>query len=265
MNILFIGAGHMGRAIADGLSKEGVGKNNIFLLDPDPDKNKDLKNSGYQNAHTQPGPYISQTHYVVLAIKPQVCQQVLQPLLPYLAAQQVFVSIMAGTTAQTLSQWLPSNKIIRIMPNLPISLQQGVNGLFATDAVTVGEVNQVKALFDKTGLTVLLDTERGIDAITALSGSGPAFVFYFLEAWQQQAAELGFSDEASKKILLQTFRGTLDLFEQHNLTPTDWMNRVASKGGTTRAGLNGFDAHHVKEGIKAGVKACFDRSLEMGK
>jgi len=157
------------------------------------------------------------------------------------------------------------NKIVRAMPNLPAKIGKGLTSYVASPEVSRIELLTIGSLLDTTGKSVLVSDENYIDASTGISGSGPAYVFYFMQSMMEAALQMGFSENVSKVLVSQTFTGAIELFNQNNLSPNSWMEKVASKGGTTRAALDSMDNNNVGELIKEAAFAAFNRAVELGK
>ena len=175
------------------------------------------------------------------------------------------VSIMAGVTIQKIQDNLGIQKVIRAMPNLPAQVGKGVTSYTESKEVSRVELLMIRNLLDTTGESIRVENEKFIDASTGISGSGPAYVFYFMQAMMEAALKMGFSKNDSKILVSQTFEGAVELFNQSDLSPNSWMKRVASKGGTTRAALDSMEDNNVKELIKEAAYAAFDRAVELGK
>jgi pyrroline-5-carboxylate reductase len=172
---------------------------------------------------------------------------------------------MAGVTIEYMQEKLNLRKVVRAMPNLPAQVGKGLTSFTAADEVSRLELSTVESLLDTTGRSVRLDTENDVDASTGISGSGPAYVFYFMQSMLEAAEKMGFSDHDAKVLVSTTFEGAVELFKKNNLTPAKWMDRVASKGGTTRAALDSMEDNNVKERIKEAAYAAFNRAVELGK
>lgn len=151
------------------------------------------------------------------------------------------------------------------MPNLPAQVGKGITSYIASDEVSRVELLTVENLLDTTGKSIRVQSENYIDASTGISGSGPAYVFYFMHSMMEAALKMGFSKNDSKVLVSQTFAGAVELFNQSDLSPNSWMDKVASKGGTTRAALDSMDDNNVKELIEEAAYAAFNRAIELGK
>ncbi|HND89358.1 MAG TPA: pyrroline-5-carboxylate reductase dimerization domain-containing protein, partial [Saprospiraceae bacterium] len=177
---------------------------------------------------------------------------------------QVFLSIMAGVRMDSIAATLNVHKIIRAMPNLPAQIGAGVTAFTSTDAVTRIELVTVQNLLNTTGKTLYIEREDMIDAATAISGSGPAYVYYFMNAMIQAAGQMGFSESEAELLVSQTFTGAVDLYNKADLSCEGWIAKVASKGGTTEAALRVFRETALHEDIVAGANAALQRAKELG-
>ncbi|MCJ7757590.1 MAG: pyrroline-5-carboxylate reductase, partial [Gillisia sp.] len=199
------------------------------------------------------------------AVKPYHCDVLFEEMKPMVNDSQIMVSIMAGVTIEKIQENLGIQKVIRAMPNLPASVGKGVTSFTESKEVSRVELLMIRNLLDTTGESIKVENETFIDASTGISGSGPAYVFYFMQAMLEAALKMGFSKNDSKVLVSQTFEGAVELFNQSDLSPDSWMKRVASKGGTTRAALDSMEDNNVKELIKEAAYAAFDRAVELGK
>ena len=172
---------------------------------------------------------------------------------------------MAGVTIESIQERLGAKKVVRTMPNLPAQVGKGVTSYTESKEVSKVELLAIKNLLDTTGASIHVTSQNFIDASTGISGSGPAYVFYFMNSMLEAAQKMGFSDKDSKTLVSNTFEGAVELFNRNDLSPQTWMNRVASKGGTTRAALDSMDDNNVKDLIKEAAYAAFNRAIELGK
>jgi pyrroline-5-carboxylate reductase len=202
---------------------------------------------------------------VFIAVKPYHSEGLFNEMKKHINPDQIFVSMMAGITLDTIKNGLGIPKVIRTMPNLPAKVGKGVTSFTETEEVSRVELLMVRNLLDTTGVSIRVQNEQFIDKSTGISGSGPAYVFYFMQSMLEAAKKMGFSDNDSKVLVTYTFDGAVELFKQHDLTPNNWMDRVASKGGTTQAALQSMQDNDVKELIKEAAFAAFDRAVELGK
>ncbi|KQC33550.1 pyrroline-5-carboxylate reductase [Nonlabens sp. YIK11] len=266
MKVLVIGAGNMGLAYAKALIKsEYLSKDNLMISDTSPEKTIELKKESRFDVYTNLADCLPSADIIFLAVKPYHAGELLAELKPLTKKDQVIVSIMAGVTIKTIQDGLGIVKVVRAMPNLPAQVGKGLTSFTASSEVSRLELSTVQKLLDTTGKSVYLDTENDIDASTGISGSGPAYVFYFMQSMMEAAKKMGFSDHDSKVLVSQTFEGAVELFNQSDLSPESWMNRVASKGGTTRAALDSMDDNNVQDLIQEAAYAAFNRAVELGK
>lgn len=263
MKICFIGGGNMARALIGGLVARGWPAADIGVIEPDATKRETLRADFGVSASDQL-PSAATADIVVLAVKPQQLRDV-AIFLASLLRQQLVISIAAGIRAADLIRWLGGyDKVVRVMPNTPSQIRCGVSGLFAAAGVSAAQREQATTVLDAVGSTVWLQQETEMDAVTAISGSGPAYVFYFIEAMQQAAEELGLSPEQARALSMQTFLGASQLAQQSTVPPDVLRTQVTSKGGTTERALERMQAAGVKHAIIAAIHAAAERSREMG-
>ena len=206
---------------------------------------------------------ISGSQIIVLAVKPQQLREVAQQLATRLKGQ-LLVSIAAGIRAEDLARWSKSRTVVRAMPNTPALIQCGMTGLYAMPEVSEAQRQQTQSILSAVGETLWLQDEAMLDAVTAISGSGPAYVFYFIEALQQAARELGFSAAEARRLSLATFLGASKLAASSVEDASVLRARVTSKNGTTERALSSMDADHVSEHISRAAHSAATRSREMG-
>lgn len=201
---------------------------------------------------------------VVLAVKPQMLKQVCAELLPCLNGELI-VSIAAGTRISTLSRWLQGHqRIVRTMPNTPALIGQGITGLYAPSAVAAVDVATATELMQSTGVVVRVDTDAMIDAVTAVSGSGPAYVFHWIESMLAAAEGVGFNASDARTLVLATLKGATALAEASDESPSVLRERVTSKGGTTAAALAVINERGVHQALVDAVRAARDRGAALG-
>ncbi len=256
----------MGRTFAQGfLAAHIVRPKDLTILEIHPETLELLKSRNYGSIVSEPGPFIHTTDLVVLAVKPQNAEELYPTVSPYLNKDKVILSIMAGVTLAEIQKGLGVDKVIRSMPNLPAQVGMGMTAFTATEAVTRNELIEVQNLLSTTGRAIYFDKEELIDAATAISGSGPAYVFYFMKAMSDAAEGLGFTEAQAELLVWQTFMGSMHLHNKNTFTCDEWIKKVSSKGGTTEAAIKVFNHHEVHEHILKGIKAAFDRAVELGK
>ena len=200
---------------------------------------------------------------VILAVKPQNMQEVALQLAPILK-EQLVVSIAAGIRTRDLARWLGTHNIVRCMPNTPALIRSGVTALYAMPAVKPEQCHHAESILSAVGSTLWMDDEEMLDAVTAISGSGPAYVFYFIEAMQQAAFELGLDEAQARQVVLDTFLGASKLAESSNEDVASLRARVTSKNGTTERAVLSMEANQVKMDIVAAIHAAAVRSRELG-
>ncbi|MCU0445969.1 MAG: pyrroline-5-carboxylate reductase [Microscillaceae bacterium] len=265
MKILIIGGGNMGKTYADSfIAQHIVETNDLYLLERLPERVDFLKAEGYAHVFYQPGEYFQAVDLIVLAVKPQDRFSLFEQISAYFKPDQLVLSIMAGVTIQGLKDILPTTKIVRAMPNLPAQIGMGMTGFTADNSVSKEDLFMIQNLLNTTGKSLFFEDEKLIDAVTAISGSGPAYVFYFMEAMMQTARELGFSENQAEVLVEQTFMGAIHLFNFHNFSCQEWIGKVASRGGTTEAALQVFGEHQLNELIGKGLHRANARAIELG-
>ena len=266
MKIAFIGGGNMAAALISGLAGKLTDGAGIHVVDPNPEALGRLQSAYGVTTAAAIDASVVIADVLVLAVKPQQLRDVAEALAPLLArGAPLIVSIAAGIRAVDLSRWLGGyGAIVRCMPNTPALVKQGITGMVAMPGVTVAQRDEADAVMAAVGKTVWLADEALIDPVTAVSGSGPAYVFYFIEAMQQAAEELGLTEEQGRELAIATFSGAAQLAAESNETVAVLRERVTSKGGTTYAALTSMQAAGVKEAIIAAVKAAAARGRELG-
>jgi pyrroline-5-carboxylate reductase len=263
IDIAFIGGGNMATAIIGGLLRQGRTPASIIVIDPVPAQRERLtRELGVQTAEG-PDATLSQAGTVVWAVKPQQFKDAAAVYAP-LTAKALHYSVMAGLRTDDMARLLGTPRIVRAMPNTPALVGQGVTGLFARPEVTPGECEYIALMVQPTGQIVWVDKEVHLDAVTALSGSGPAYVFYFIEAMVQAAQDMGLSAEQGRELALATFGGATSLAAQSSEAPSVLRERVTSKGGTTHAALTSMETAGVKASFIAAMRAAQQRAGELG-
>lgn len=263
MKISFIGGGNMARAIISGLKKTALSKAEINIVELDATKRLQLEDEfGVQT--TEHLPSVVGADIIVLAVKPQQLRDIAIFLASFLN-EQLIISIAAGISCQALSRWLNGyNAIVRVMPNTPAQIQAGISGLYAAEGVSMEQREQANLLLSAVGSTLWVDDESKIDAVTAISGSGPAYVFYFIEALEQAALELGFDQEQARTLSLQTFLGASQLASQSASPAAELRAQVTSKGGTTASAIQSMEQASIKQAIIQAAHAAAARAHELG-
>lgn len=266
MKILIIGGGNMGLTYAKSFLRSKITTtSDLMILEKSEEKANLLEAMNLGTVYTKPDTCLHQADLIILAVKPQDAAQLFAYIKPQVDDQQVYLSIMAGMKIETIAKELGAKKIIRAMPNLPAQIGMGMTVFTSNDDVTRIELVMVQNLINTTGKSIYVDKEELIDASTAISGSGPAYVFFFMDAMMKAAKELGFKESESALLVSQTFKGAVDLYNKHNFSCEDWIQKVASRGGTTEAAINTFTNLELQKDIKQGVHAAMDRAVALGK
>ena len=261
--IVFIGGGNMASAIIDGLLGQGRERADFLVIEPYAPTRDALVARGLTSQESV-GPAVADATLCVLATKPQGLQDACAQVREYLPASATVVSIAAGVDLASLSDWLGGHaRIVRAMPNTPAKVGLGMTGLYATAACGAAERDRVDALFAAVGERIWTDTEGMIDAVTAVTGSGPGYVFYFMAALQKGAVELGFSEADARRLAVATFRGAAGLAASEDVPLTELQDRVTSKGGTTYAALTHLREAGVADAIGAAVHKAEKRAREL--
>ena len=264
MKILIIGGGNMGLTYARGFLKSHIVEaKNMYILEKSSEKAETLAAFEIGQITSTPGPYIKDMDLIVLAVKPQDISGLFDSIKSFIDSQQLILSIMAGVKIETIKDGLRTAKIIRAMPNLPAQIGAGMTVYTSSDDVTRIELVTVQNLLSASGKTIYVERENMINAATAISGSGPAYVFYFMQSLIESAKDMGFSQSEAELLTYQTFRGAVDLFNKYDISCDEWIQRVSSKGGTTEAAINGFNQRRVQMGFKEGVIAALNRAEEL--
>jgi pyrroline-5-carboxylate reductase len=265
MKILIIGGGNMGLTYAQAFVRSQITtKADMMLLEKSPERAALLAQKDVGAIYSDPEDCIRMADLVILAVKPQDAQELFTRIRASIDPQQVFLSIMAGVTIEAIRAGLGAHKVIRAMPNLPAQIGQGMTAFTSSEEVTRIELVMVQNLLNTAGKTLYVEREAAIDAATAVSGSGPAYIFYFMDAMMQAARSMGFSPSESELLVTQTFQGAVELYLASNLSCQDWIQRVASRGGTTEAALAKFGELGLNQGIAHGLDAALRRAEELG-
>ncbi|MBA3695517.1 MAG: pyrroline-5-carboxylate reductase [Methylotenera sp.] len=263
MKISFIGGGNMARAIIGGLKNDGFDTTAITVLELDAEKRQQLNHEfGVQS--TDDYDDISHTNVIVLAIKPQQLKAVCQQLAGSIKNQLV-ISIAAGIRTVDIASWLNNHQaIVRVMPNTPAQIQAGVSALYALETVSTIQREQASIILAAVGKTLWLNDESKMDAVTAISGSGPAYVFYLIEALQEAGVSLGLTVDEAAMLALQTFKGSSLLAASSAVDVKALRAQVTSKGGTTEQGILSLENADIKKIMRKAAQAAADKSKSLG-
>ncbi len=263
IDIAFIGGGNMATAIIGGLLRQGRAPSSILVIDPVAEQRQRLTETlGVQTAEG-PQANLQQAQTVVWAVKPQQFKDAAQSYAA-LTGQALHYSVMAGLRTDDIARLLGTPRVVRAMPNTPALVGQGMTGLFARPEVSAAERQQIERMVEPTGQAMWVKQEADLDAVTALSGSGPAYVFYFVESMMQAAQDMGLTAEQGRVLALATFGGATTLASQSSESPAVLRERVTSKGGTTYAALTSMEASGVKAAFVQAMRAAQQRANELG-
>ncbi len=263
LKIGFIGGGNMATALIGGLAGKLTAAANIHVVEIDPEARLRLQQLGVQTAPAVDAA-IAGCDVILLAVKPQQMREVAAQLKPHLQAQ-LLLSIAAGIRAADLSRWLGGHAaIVRSMPNTPALIGRGITGMVALPGVSAVQKASADAIMRAVGATVWLSDEALIDPVTALSGSGPAYVFYFIEAMQKAGVGLGLTAAQASELSIATFVGAAQLAAGAREPVAVLRERVTSKGGTTHAALTSMQESGVAEAIVRAIEAAAARGTALG-
>jgi len=265
MKLVIIGGGNMGSAIAHSLiNTQTLSKSDLSIVELSARQRERLKSLGCL-IYEEIGPEISSYDGILLAVKPQVSSSVFKAMSPHLHENQVIISIMAGLSIQQMVEELKHTAIVRVMPNTPAQIGEGVSVYFPTESVTSEQCEFTQTIFQSSGIAFAVQNEDAIDAATAISGSGPAYVFYLAEHMLKQAQTLGFSEDEATQLVQQTIKGAASLWQSQSLPVDELRKRVTSPGGTTEAALTTFEKNDVGLGIQKGMQAAYQRAKDLAR
>lgn len=266
MKLLAIGFGNMGSAMIKALhERETPLFDSIAVLDHSDEKRQVAREMGLEVWETLESAVIDDETVILLAVKPQDMDSVLEGLKGKMYSGALVVSIAAwGVTLEGLRAALSHDALVRVMPNTPALVGKAASGWIASDAVTEAHRDLVKNMLESFGVAVEVNSEDDLDKVTALSGSGPAYVFYFLEALIEGATELGLSEEQATQLALQTVLGGAELAKTTDGLSglKDLRAKVTSKGGTTEQAVNVFEDQNFKKIVQEAMKAAYDKTKE---
>lgn len=262
--LAFIGAGNMARAIIGGLLSNGYPANNIWATGTQLTKMSDLQQQGLHTSIDN-NQAVAAADIVILAVKPQLLKGVaLEMAAAVQQHQPLVISVAAGILCSSLTQWLGGNiALVRCMPNTPALVQQGASGLYANAQVSVTQRRQTEQVMQATGLALWVESEPQLDAVTAVSGSGPAYYFLMMEAMIAAGEKLGLSREVAQQLTIQTALGAAEMARQSDVEPAELRRRVTSPNGTTEQAILTFTTQGLPDIIANGMQACSDRAQVM--
>jgi pyrroline-5-carboxylate reductase len=260
----FIGAGNMARSLIGGLISSGVKSENLFATDPSEETRQALSEDFSIKTFSDNQKLVDECDIVIFSVKPQVLKQVALALNAKEAA--LYLTIAAGIPSESLNNWLGSKKaIVRSMPNTPALVLSGASGLFANTFVSDAQKDLAESILRAVGLTVWVDSEAQLDAVTALSGSGPAYFFMVMEAMEKAGEELGLPSETARLLAIQTGFGATKLALEMNDSPEELRKKVTSPGGTTEQAINTFKELGLIEMFSKAMTAARDRAEQLAK
>ena len=262
-NISFIGGGNMAQALIGGLLSRGMPATRITVADP-VEKVRQVLLEKELHVTDDNTAAIQSADIVVLAVKPQVLASVLRPLQDQLQGKLI-ISIVAGAEIESIAHLTGTDQIVRVMPNTPALVQTGAHGMYATEVVSREQRDLASQVLAATGLTIWLDNEAQIDAVTAVSGSGPAYFFYLMESMIRAGKNLGLDEKVATALTLQTALGAAQMAITSSNTPAELRKNVTSPNGTTQAALEVFDRAQISQNIQAALAAAQKRSQELAR
>jgi pyrroline-5-carboxylate reductase len=261
--LAFIGGGNMASAIIGGLLRAGHPAQQVLVIEPAEAQRARLHSEFDVRVLADAGSSLAQASLVVWAVKPQLFREAAAPCAPHVG-HALHLSVMAGIRSDALVRATHSERVVRAMPNTPALIGRGMAGLYARPGVDPGERPRIEQVLASTGELLWFEREEDLDAVTALSGSGPAYVFYFVEAMIDAAQQMGLSTQQARQLALGTFAGATELARQSSESPGVLRERVTSKGGTTHAALSVMQAQDVAGAFIAALHAARKRARELG-
>ncbi len=261
--IAFIGGGNMASAIIAGLLRQGLAPAQVDVVEPFAPARDRLRSQFGVTAQEQASPALARAQLVVWAVKPQTFKEAALQARSH-TASALHLSVAAGIRSDSIAAWLGTERIVRSMPNTPALVGKGMTALFARPAVTATDRSAVEQVIATTGESLWVDDESQLDAVTALSGSGPAYVFFFLEAMTQAGVDMGLTAQQAHKLAVGTFVGASELARASDDPPEVLRQRVTSKGGTTYAAITSMEQDQVQALFMKALHAARTRARELG-
>ena len=262
-SIAFVGGGNMASALIGGLRASGVPAAQVLVIEPSAEQRERLRHEFGVDAAEQATPALAAAGLVVWAVKPQLFAQAAAPCAAHVSGA-LQLSVMAGIRSDAIVAATGSARVVRAMPNTPALIGRGIAGLYARPGLGEAERARIEALLEPTGETLWVEREADLDAVTALSGSGPAYVFYVIEAMIEAARSLGLDESQGRRLALATFAGATELARRSPEPPAVLRERVTSKGGTTHAALTALQADDVQAAFVRAIEAAARRARELG-
>ncbi len=262
-HIAFIGGGNMASAIIGGLIRQGMQPKQITVVEPFAETAAKLHKDFGITVLSAAGDALAQADLVVWAVKPQMFSEAAAPVMPH-TGKALHLSVAAGIRTDSICRWVGTDRVVRCMPNTPALVGQGITALFPDPCVTAADKALVEQVIGTTGQYLWVGKESQLDAVTALSGSGPAYVFYFLEAMTEAGVDMGLSADQAYKLAVATFSGASALAAASTESPEVLRQRVTSKGGTTYAAITAMEAAGIKPAFVKAMQAAEQRARELG-
>ena len=255
----------MASSLIGGLIHNHYAASNITVTDPDPEKLGQLEQQFSVNTHLDNTKAVETADVIVLAVKPQVLHEVCESIKPLaLKSRPLIISIAAGIRSTDIDRWLGNHHaLVRCMPNTPALIQAGASGLYANTVTTEVQRDIAEQILGAAGITLWVNEESQLDAVTAVSGSGPAYFFLLMEAMQQAGTKLGLSDEVASLLARQTALGAARMAIEGSDDPATLRAKVTSKGGTTAAAIASFENSHFQQLVEQALTAARDRAVEL--
>ena len=263
-SIAFVGGGNMATALIGGLLRQGVRPAQIKVVEPMAEARQRLAEKFAVLAQTSAGAQLRGSELVVWAVKPQNFHEAAKQTAAY-TGSSLHLSVAAGIGSDSIASWLGTDRVIRAMPNTPALIGKGITALYARPGVAAADRQLVERVIQPTGAQLWVDQESQLDAVTALSGSGPAYVYFFIEAMTQAGSEMGLSRAQAQQLAISTFAGASALAQASDETPSVLRQRVTSKGGTTHAAISSMEKDQLQAILIRALHAARDRAAEMGR
>ncbi len=266
-NIVFIGGGNMARSLIGGLLQAAHPHENLFVVDPNLEARQLLQSQFDISIQATAENVLPQADVILLAVKPQVLKTVCEDIAPMLKQRPcLIISIVAGIELSSINQWLGSdNAIVRVMPNTPALIGEGASGLYANAKVSDKQKKSAQKILDAVGSTVWVASEKMLNVVTALSGSGPAYYFYFMEIMIHWAKAAGLPEDIAETLTLNTAKGAAMMALSSEMEVDELRRQVTSKGGTTEAALKSLESDNLEQLLSRALEAANLRADQLAK
>ncbi len=265
--ITFIGCGNMSRSLIGGLIANGLKPKQLSATDPDSEQRESIAKQFNITTLENNNEAIEKADVILLAVKPQVMHNVVTGIADSIkGSSKLIISIAAGVKIDSIMKWLgDSTAVVRVMPNTPALIQAGAAALFANEHTSASQKNTAESMMRSVGTAIWLDDEDQMDAVTALSGSGPAYFFYFMETMEKAAIDMGLSEEQARLLTIETAVGASKMALLSSSDPAELRQQVTSPGGTTEQALNTFMQGNMAKLVEDAMQAAKQRSIELSK